>query len=100
MKTRSPGPSSSRFAASIAASFPASFGVFAQGSDTFKVGVIGCGGRGTGAAIDAVNAAPGVEIVALYDPFQDRVASCLKRLQEKVPAAVKVTPETCFTGFL
>jgi len=76
-----------------------SSGRCAAGSDVIRVGVIGCGGRGTGAAIDAVNAAPGVEIVALYDPFQDRVDSCLKRLQEKVPAAVKVTPETCFTGF-
>ena len=76
-----------------------SSGRCAAGSDVIRVGVIGCGGRGTGAAIDAVNAAPGVEIVALYDPFQDRIASCLKRLQEKVPAAVKVTPETCFTGF-
>ncbi|MCK7523897.1 MAG: twin-arginine translocation signal domain-containing protein [Ignavibacteriales bacterium] len=46
-------------AASIAATFPASFGVFAQGSDTFKVGVIGCGGRGTGAAIDCLKADPG-----------------------------------------
>jgi predicted dehydrogenase len=85
--------------ATLVAAVAGSGGRCAAGDDVIRVGVIGCGGRGTGAAIDAVNAAPGVEIVALYDPFQDRIASCLKRLQEKVPAAVKVTPETCFTGF-
>ena len=51
-------------AVSIAASLP-EFGVFAAGSDTIKVGVIGCGGRGTGATIDCLNAAPGVDVVAL-----------------------------------
>src|SRR4030067_886055 len=76
--------------ATLVAAVAGSSGGCAAGSDVIRVGVIGCGGRGTGAAIDAVNAAPGVEIVALYDPFQDRIASCRKRLQEKGPAAVKV----------
>ena len=39
-------------AASVAAVMPGSLGVFAQGSDAIKVGIIGCGGRGTGAAVD------------------------------------------------
>ena len=43
----------------------------------------------------ASTAAPGVEVVALFDLFQDRVDSSLKRLQEKIPDKVKVTPETC-----
>jgi len=85
--------------ATLAAAVSGSGGRCAGGPDTIRVGVIGCGGRGTGAAIDAVNSTPGVEILALFDPFQDRIDSCLKRLREKVPAAVKVTPETCFTGF-
>jgi predicted dehydrogenase len=84
--------------ATLAGAMAGTGGLFAAGSDTIRIGVIGAGGRGTGAAIDAVNAAPGVEIVALYDPFQDRVASSLKTLKEKVPAAVKVKPEACFTG--
>ena len=84
--------------AALVAGVSGSGGRCASGSDTIRVGVIGCGGRGTGAAIDAVNSSPGVEIAALYDPFQDRVDGCLKRLRETVPAAVKVTPETCFTG--
>jgi predicted dehydrogenase len=85
--------------ATLAAAVAGSSGRCAGGSDAIRVGVIGCGGRGTGAAIDAVNSSPGVEIVALFDPFQDRIDSCLARLKEKVPDAVKVTPETCFTGF-
>jgi myo-inositol 2-dehydrogenase / D-chiro-inositol 1-dehydrogenase len=85
--------------ASLAAAVSGSGGLFAAGADAVRVGVIGCGGRGTGAAINAVNAAPGVEILALFDPFQDRIDKSLKTLREKVPAAVKVTPETCFTGF-
>ncbi len=85
-------------AASLAAAIPGGLGLHAAGSDTIRIGVIGCGGRGTGAAIDAVNSSPGVEIVALFDPFQDRIDSSLKRLRERIPDAVKVGPETCFTG--
>jgi predicted dehydrogenase len=85
-------------AASFAAAIPAGLGLYAAGSDAIRVGVIGCGGRGTGAAIDAVNSSPGVEILALFDPFQDRIDSSLKKLREKVAAAVKVKSETCFTG--
>jgi predicted dehydrogenase len=85
-------------AASLAAAIPAGLGLYAAGSDTIRVGVIGCGGRGTGAVIDAVNSSPGVDILALFDPFQDRLDGSLKTLREKVPAAIKVKPEMCFTG--
>jgi predicted dehydrogenase len=85
-------------AASLAAAIPSGLGLYAAGSDAIRVGVIGCGGRGTGAAVDAVNSSPGVEIVALFDPFQDRLDGSLKTLREKVPAAVKVKPDACFTG--
>ncbi len=85
-------------AAGLAAAIPGNLGLFAQGSDTIRVGVIGCGGRGTGAAIDCLTSSPGVEIAALFDPFQDRIDSCLKTLKEKFPDKIKVKPETCFTG--
>jgi predicted dehydrogenase len=71
---------------------------YAAGSDRLRVGLIGCGGRGTGAAMDCVKAAPGVELVALGDLFQDRLVSCrghLAALGEKN----KVTDERCFVGF-
>ena len=86
-------------AASMAATVPGSFGVFAQGSDKFKVGVIGCGGRGTGAAIDCLTADPGVEVIALGDLVPDRVESSLKRLTERFPGRVNVPASRQFTGF-
>jgi myo-inositol 2-dehydrogenase / D-chiro-inositol 1-dehydrogenase len=86
-------------AASLAAAIPGNLGLYAAGSDTIRIGVIGCGGRGTGAAIDCMNAASGVEVVALGDLVPDRVESCLKKLREAHPDKVKVTPATCFTGF-
>ena len=84
--------------ASVAAVIPGA-GVFAQGSDKFRVGVIGCGGRGTGAAIDCLTADPAVEIVALGDLVQDRVDSSLKRLTERFPGRVNVPVNRRFTGF-
>jgi predicted dehydrogenase len=86
-------------AASLAAAMPRLAGAYAQGSDTIRVGVVGCGGRGTGAAIDCLNAAPGVEIVAMFDLFQDRIESSLAAIKEKHADKVKVTPARMFTGF-
>jgi hypothetical protein len=71
---------------------------WAQGSDRIRVGVIGCGGRGTGAARDAVNAAPNVEIWALGDLFQDRAEGAFNSLQN-LGDRFKVTRERVFWGF-
>lgn len=64
-----------------------------------RVAVIGCGGRGTGAAINAVDAAPNVKIVALADLFADRLASCRERLTADRPDHCDLADERCFTGF-
>ena len=62
-----------------------------------KAGLIGCGGRGTGAAINFLDSGPNLQIVALGDTFQDRIDNCratlLKRKGQEVPA------ENCFVGF-
>src|SRR5690625_857664 len=58
-------------------------GVYAAGSDTIRVGVIGCGGRGTGAAHQALQADEGVKIVALADAFEDRLQQCYSNLNER-----------------
>ncbi len=71
---------------------------WAQGSDRIRVGLIGCGGRGTGAARDAVSAAEGVEIWALGDLFQDRLDGCRKSLAN-LGNRVNVTDSRCFVGF-
>ncbi len=47
-----------------------------------KAGLIGCGGRGTGAAIDFLSAGPNLKIVALGDVFQDRIDSCREELKK------------------
>ncbi len=56
--------------------------VHAAGSDVIKVGVIGCGGRGTGAAENVLNSAPNVKIVSIGDVFEDRVKGFRSRLAE------------------
>lgn len=85
--------------------------VFAAGSDKIRVGLVGCGSRGTGAVRNCVDSSPNVEIVALGDVFQDRVEACLSVIKKdgekdwsssepwKHADKVKVTPQTCFTGF-
>lgn len=75
-----------------------------SGSDPIRVGLIGCGGRGTAAVVDVVAADEHVEVVALGDVFEDHVEGAAQRLRdhgdEKVrEAAATVTPETCHAGF-
>ncbi len=87
--------------ASLVAAMSGTGALFAGGAgEKIRVGVIGCGGRGTGAAIDCVTACPDAVIVALGDLFPDMLQASLARLKEKLPAAnLAVTRETCFTGF-
>jgi predicted dehydrogenase len=86
-------------AASLAATFSNPLGLFAAETDLIKIGIIGCGGRGTGAAIDCLNAAPGIEVVAMGDLVQDRLDSSLARLTKQFPDRVKVPAGNRFTGF-
>jgi myo-inositol 2-dehydrogenase/D-chiro-inositol 1-dehydrogenase len=87
--------------ASLATAFSATGGVFAaHASERIRVGLIGCGGRGTDAAVNCVDASPDVVIAALGDVFPDQVEWSLGRLQQKVAAErLTATKETCFTGF-
>src|SRR5206468_10229124 len=72
----------------------------AQGSDTIKVGLIGCGGRGTGAAADALQADPGARLVAMGDVYKQNLDNSLKTLQaqDDIKTKVNVTPENMFVG--
>jgi len=74
-------------------------GVYAAGTDKIRVGLMGCGGRGRGAAMDCMNADPAVEIVAMADLFKDRLDGSLKEMKNKFGDRVKVTPEKVFVGF-
>lgn len=66
-----------------------------------KVGVIGCGGRGTGAAVDALHATAETEIWAIGDLFKDRVTGCLNELKGQTDVAdrVTVTAERAYSGW-
>jgi predicted dehydrogenase len=76
-------------------------GAFAAGSETLKVGLIGCGGRGAGAAKDIIKAAEGIELVAMGDAFKDRLEEKKKALleDEEINHAIKVDEDHCFVGF-
>ncbi len=72
---------------------------FSQISDVLKVGLIGCGGRGTGAASQALKADPNVILSAMADIFPDRLESSYDILLKAHPDKVKVNPENKFVGF-
>ena len=78
--------------------------------DSIKVALIGCGGRGTGAAMQALLTKQNVKLVAMADAFRDRLDDCYKNLMSddlsdwsgaagNVKDKVKITEETKFIGF-
>jgi myo-inositol 2-dehydrogenase/D-chiro-inositol 1-dehydrogenase len=69
----------------------------APDGNVLKAGLIGCGGRGTGAAINFLDAGPNLQIVALGDVFQDRLDKC--RSEIKKQKNVDIPDENCFLGF-
>jgi len=73
--------------------------VFAAGSSTLRVGMIGCGGRNTGAAAQALTADPGTRLVAMCDIFMDRVKDKRRILKEQKGDQVAVDDDHCFAGF-
>jgi myo-inositol 2-dehydrogenase/D-chiro-inositol 1-dehydrogenase len=88
-------------------------GAFAAGNETIKVGLVGCGGRGTGAVRDILDAesringaAPKVEIVAVGDVFKNKAEGAVRAFKSESPKSnyrkyreqIKVTPETTFDG--
>jgi predicted dehydrogenase len=71
------------------------------GAEVLRVGLIGCGGRGTGAASDALLADTNVQLVAMGDVFADHLESSLKTLegQAELKGKIDVPPERRFVGF-
>ena len=81
-------------------------GTYAAGSDKIRVGIIGCGGRGTGAAKNCIQSSEGVEIYAMGDVFQDRLDGSVKKLTDYKPKRngiasenFNVPKERQFAGF-
>ena len=73
--------------------------VHAAGSDVIKVGLIGCGGRGSGAAANAMNAGKDVRLVAMADVFAERIEDSRPRLKTMYPDQMAVDDAHCFVGF-
>ena len=71
----------------------------AQNSDTLKVGLIGCGGRGTGAAGQSLSSDPNIVLTAMGDAFEDRLNSSYANLKEGFGDRVQVDEANKFVGF-
>lgn len=69
--------------------------------DAIKVCLVGCGGRGTDAAQQALRTKQNVKLVAVADAFKDRLDGCIKSLStnEKIKSRVAVPEENKFVGF-
>jgi predicted dehydrogenase len=88
-------------AAATAGTMAALSNVHAAGTDILRIGLIGCGDRGTGAATQALSAESNVKLVAMADVFADRLQNSLEILEkdEKVAGKLDVKPDLRFVGF-
>ena len=86
--------------AAVASTANIATNAYAGGSDTLKIGLVGCGGRGTGAAEQALTADRGNVLVAMGDAFADQVESSLSTLKSSpVAERVDVPSDRRFAGF-
>lgn len=69
-----------------------------RNTNTLKVGLVGCGGRGTAAAVEALNADPNVVLTAMGDAFSDQLESSYESLTSRMPDKVKVAEQHKFVG--
>ena len=72
---------------------------FCAEDNAIKVALVGCGGRGTGAAANALSTKGPVKLWAMADVFEHRLEGSLKSLSAKHPAQMFVPPERRFVGF-
>ncbi|MEP6537204.1 MAG: Gfo/Idh/MocA family oxidoreductase [Bryobacteraceae bacterium] len=90
----------SALGSALVAGFPAILS--AQSTKAIKVGLVGCGGRGTGAASQALNADDYAELTAMADVYQERIDDSLNTLRKvsdgKISGKVKVDPKNQFVG--
>ena len=70
-----------------------------ENDKVLKIGLVGIGGRGSGAAAQAMNADDNVALTAIGDLFEDRIKLRSRILKARGKSKYQVTPETTFTGF-
>jgi len=85
--------------AALAAPLGIARSAHAAGVDGFRVGLIGCGGRGCGAAVNATNAGHDVKVVAMADLFEDQLNKGYANLKRANESQVQVGSEHRFFGF-
>ncbi|GAB4139488.1 MAG: Gfo/Idh/MocA family oxidoreductase [Planctomycetaceae bacterium] len=86
----------------LLSSFAGQAKAFAAGEDTVRVGLIGCGGRGTGAAAQALSTKGSVKLIAMADAFEDQLERSHARLQRQFrnqKGRVSVDKANRFVGF-
>lgn len=66
----------------VASQFPMAANAYFSSNDEIKIGLIGCGGRGTGAASQALSTSQNVKLVAMADAFSDRLEDSLTNLTD------------------
>ena len=71
----------------------------AAGSDIIKVGLVGCGGRGSGAAKDAMTADAGCRLTAIAEVFYDRLENGKAGLKKALGSQYEVKDDQCFSGW-
>jgi len=71
---------------------------YAAGGNTMRLGLIGCGGRGTGAAAQALTACKRAKLVAMGDAFQDQLDQSVKAISKEHPDRVDVPANRRFVG--
>jgi myo-inositol 2-dehydrogenase/D-chiro-inositol 1-dehydrogenase len=84
---------------SVAAGLAVHRSAHAAGSDTLKIGLIGCGGRGRGAVASALAADRAAKLTAVFDAFRDQAENSRKALKASLAAQVAVDDDHCFSGF-
>jgi len=85
--------------AAVSGALPIGSSLYAAGSNIIRVGMVGCGGRCTGAAAQALTADSGTRLVAMCDIFIDRVKDKRRLLKEQKGDQVQVDDDHCFAGF-
>ncbi len=85
--------------ASLAGNLVLGRSAHASGDDTLRIGLIGCGGRGSGAAAQAMKADTNCKLVAIGDTFADHIEEAVKLLKQRGGDKFAVDKEHCFVGF-
>ncbi len=83
----------------VAGSLAVERSAHAAGSDSLKIGLIGCGGRGSGAVASALSVNAGAKLTGMADPFRDRMVSACKVMKTRLGDQVAVDDDHLFDGF-